>query len=158
MEEGWRGKTHRLVVPSTFFPVLRAEHTTAILLSFRLALLPLSFLEPAFSSFLRFVPDYVLRNFHSEFPHARPAKFLNHPASAAVVPPTRIGSYRGSISMPVRNWRCTHYPKRVQLCNCVQLIEENFGAVLKESLLRTRKTLVVFTSEIGNDKHGMALR
>lgn len=24
--------THRLVVPSTFLPVLRAEHTTAILL------------------------------------------------------------------------------------------------------------------------------
>lgn len=32
-------KTHRLVVPSTFFPVLLAEQTTAILWSFKLALL-----------------------------------------------------------------------------------------------------------------------
>ena len=100
--------THRLVVPSTFFPVLRAEHTTAILLCFKLGLRKSQLAMIPFSRAGN-EPYDGLRNICRKFAHRGASVLLAHPVAAAVVLDERIGSSGGRVKTPIGNSCIPHF-------------------------------------------------
>lgn len=119
-----RYSAYRLVVPSTFFPVLLAEHTTTSLLSFKFGLdIQLAKLFLAELLVLSVVvvmlllvlqadsPHDVLDNVQGELPHAGPAKLLDNPGLAAIVRGGGIEQYGRGIREPICSPGRTHPPQ-----------------------------------------------
>lgn len=87
--------THRLVVPSTFLPVERAEQTTAILL-FSSEALPCN-QYPIAPLWWKYSPHNIIRDIHRQLSNTRPSELLDNPCFLSAVIPL--------FSATLRYWR-----------------------------------------------------
>ncbi len=108
------------MVPSTFLPVLRAEHTTTILLSLRLALYHVSDSVPSNLENGLGIPDDILTYLNRELSHACPSKFLNNPSAIAVILSEGSLARTVGLMVPIREWWWSHRQERMLLRNSMK--------------------------------------